>query len=50
MKTCFKIDTAAYGNLLPLAEFFKHFPDANMNELARSFDSFMHTVGANKGL
>ena len=38
MKTHFKVDTGADGNLLPSADFFKHFPDANMNELARTID------------
>ena len=35
----FKVNTGADGNLLPLAEFFKHFPDANMNQLAKTRDS-----------
>ena len=39
LKTHFKVDTGADGNLLPLAEFFKHFPDANMNQLAKTLDS-----------
>ena len=39
MKTHFKVDTGADGNLLPLGEFFKHFPDANMNQLAKTIDS-----------
>ena len=39
MKTCFKVDTGADGNLLPLGEFFKHFPNANMNQLAKTIDS-----------
>ena len=38
-KTRFKVDTGADGNLLPLAEFFKHFPDTNLNDLARTVDS-----------
>ena len=38
-KTRFKVDTGADGNLLPLAEFLKHFPDANLNDLARTVDS-----------
>ena len=29
MKPHFKVDTGADGNLLPLGEFFKHFPEAN---------------------
>ena len=37
-KTRFKVDTGADGNLLPLAEFFKHFPNANLNDLARTVD------------
>ena len=38
MKTHFKVDTGADGNLLPLGEFFKHFPDANMTQLAKTID------------
>ena len=38
LKTCFKVDTGADGNLLSLGEFFKHFPDANMNQLAKTRD------------
>ena len=38
LKTRFKVNTGADGNLLPLAEFFKHFPDANMNQLAKTRD------------
>ena len=38
MKTCFKVDTGADGILLPLGEFFKHFPDANMAQLAKTID------------
>ena len=38
MKTCFKVDTGADGNLLPLGEIFKHFPDVNMTKLARTID------------
>ena len=38
LKTHFKVDMGADGNLLPLAEFFKHFPDANTNELTRTRD------------
>ena len=30
LKTHFKLDTGADGNLLPLGEFFKHFPNVNM--------------------
>ena len=37
-KTHFKVDTGADGNLFPLAEFFKHFPDANLNDLTRTVD------------
>ena len=37
-KTCFKVNTGADGNLLPLGEFFKHFPEANLNDLARTVD------------
>ena len=32
MKTNFKVDTGADDNLLPLGEFFKHFPEANLND------------------
>ena len=35
MKTHFKVDTGADGNLLPSGEFFKHFPEANLNDLAK---------------
>ena len=38
MKTHFKADTGADGNLLPLGEFFKHFPEANLNDLAMTLD------------
>ena len=38
MVTKFKVNTGADGNLLPLAEFFKHFPDVNMNQLVRTRD------------
>ena len=38
MKTHFKVDTGADGNLLPLGEFFKHFPEANLNDLAKTVD------------
>ena len=38
MKTHFKVDTGTDGNLLPLGEFFKHFPDANINDLAKTVD------------
>ena len=38
MKTHFKVDTGADGNILPLGEFFKHFPDANMTQLAKTID------------
>ena len=37
-KTHFKVNTGAHGNLLPLAEFLKHFPDANLNDLARTIN------------
>ena len=39
LKTHFKVDTGANGNLLPLGEFFKHFPNANMTQLAKTIDS-----------
>ena len=38
MRTCFKVDTGADGNLLPLGELFKHFPEANLNDLAKTVD------------
>ena len=38
MKTHFKVDTGADRNLLPLGEFFKHFPEANLNDLAKTVD------------
>ena len=36
--TKFKVDTGVDGNLLPVSEFFKHFPNANMNQLAKTID------------
>ena len=39
MKTHFKVNTGADGNLLPLGEFFKHFPNVNMTQLAKTIDS-----------
>ena len=38
LKTHFKVTTGADGNLLPLGEFFKHFPDANMTQLAKTIN------------
>ena len=38
MKTHFKVDTGADGNLLPLGEFFKDFSEANLNDLAKTVD------------
>ena len=38
MKTHCKVNTGADGNLLPLGEFFKHFPNANMTQLAKTID------------
>ena len=38
MKIHFKVDTGVDGNLLPLGEFFKHFPNANMTQLAKTID------------
>ena len=38
MNTFFKIDTSADSNLLPLEEFCKHFPEANLNDLAKTVD------------
>ena len=40
LKTCFKVDTGAGGNLLPLGEFFKHLPEANLNDLAKTVDPY----------
>ena len=39
LKTHFKVSTGADGNLLPLGEFFKHFLNANMTQLAKTIDS-----------
>ena len=39
MKSHFKVNTGADGNLLPLGGFFKHFPNANMTQLAKTIDS-----------
>ena len=39
LKTHFKVNTGADGNLLPLGEFFKHFPNVNMTQLAKTIDS-----------
>ena len=36
IKTHFKVNTGADGNLLPLDEFFKHFQEANLNDLAKT--------------
>ena len=38
IKTHFKVNTGADGNLLPLGDFFKHFPEANLNNLAKRVD------------
>ena len=38
VKTRFKVDTGADGNLLPSGKFFKHFPEANLNDLAKTID------------
>ena len=38
MKTHFKVDTGPDGNLLPLGEFFKHFQEANLNDLAKTIN------------
>ena len=38
MKTQFKANTGTDDNLLPLREFFKHFPNANMTQLAKTID------------
>ena len=39
LKTCFKVDIGADGNLLPLGEFFKLFHEANLNDLAKTVDT-----------
>ena len=39
MKTHFKVDMGTDGNLLPSGEFFKHFPEANLNDLAKTVDA-----------
>ena len=39
LRTHFKVDTGADSNLLPLGEFFKHFPNVNMTQLAKTIDS-----------
>ena len=39
LKTHFNFNTGADGNLLPLGEFFKHFPNVNMTQLAKTIDS-----------
>ena len=39
LKTHFKVDTGANSNLLPSGYFFKHFPEANLNDLAKTIDS-----------
>ena len=47
MKTHFKVDTGADGNLLPFGEFFKPFPEANLNDLAKWWIptlNCMHTI------
>ena len=38
MKTHFKVDTGADGNLLPLGEFFTHFPQDNLKDLTKMVD------------
>ena len=47
MKMCFKVDTGADGNLLPLGEFFKHFPEANLNDLAKKIDPYTQLYAYN---
>ena len=47
LKTSFKVDTGADGNLLPLGEFFKHFPKANMTQLAKTIDIGMKLYAYN---
>ena len=39
LKTHFKVNTGVDSNLLPLGEFFKHFPNANMTQLTKTIDS-----------
>ena len=38
MKMHLKDDTGADGNLLSLGKFFKHFLEANLNDLAKTID------------
>ena len=38
IKTHFKVKTGDDGNLFPLAEFLKHFPEANLTDLAKTVD------------
>ena len=47
LKTHFKVDTGADDNLLPLGEFFKHFPKANMAQLAKTIDIGMKLYAYN---
>ena len=47
LKTCFKVNTGVDGNLLPLGEFFKHFPNANMTQLAKTIDEGTKLYGCN---
>ena len=48
MKTHFKVDKGADGNLLSLAEFLEHFPDANLHELARTVDPYTKLYAYNQ--
>ena len=41
MKMHLKVDTGADGNLLPLGKVFKHFLEANLNDLAKTI--YPHT-------
>ena len=47
LKTSFKVDTGADGNLLPLGEFFKHFSKADMTQLAKTIDVGMKLYAYN---
>ena len=48
MKTHLKVDTGADGNLLPLGEFFEHFPEAKLNDLAKTIDPHTKLYAYNK--
>ena len=48
MKTHFRVDTGADGNLLSLVDLFKNFPDANLHELARTVDPYTKLYAYNQ--